>query len=377
MRSTSRNLISVEPIRTTRPGLKLREASLKDYDQIASLETRHGLAAKSFEEWTHLHVNNPLLPGSPIGWVIEGEDKQIVGSVGNVPLLYELEGKRILAVTGRGLVTEPAFRSASLVLLDRLINQPGMDLFLTNAITPASAAAFSVLGCQRVPVGEWDQSAFWITGYLGFQKSLLVMKNLPAPLSYPLAVAASLRDRLTKTPLGENDVEVQSCLRFDVRFDELWEELRRRNPHLLLAIRSREVLEWHFKYALLKNRLWIATVVDGVRLSGYAIFDRRDNAKFGLKRIRLVDYQSLDGTTALLGPMLSWALKKCRDEGIHMLEDVGRWLEKGELIDKAAPYRRNLSAWTYVYRASNPNLAENLRKRRVWSPSLFDATASL
>jgi len=354
MRSTSRNLISVEPIRTTRPGLKLREASLKDYDQIASLETRHGLAAKSFEEWTHLHVNNPLLPGSPIGWVIEGEDKQIVGSVGNVPLLYELEGKRILAVTGRGLVTEPAFRSASLVLLDRLINQPGMDLFLTNAITPASAAAFSVLGCQRVPVGEWDQSAFWITGYLGFQKSLLVMKNLPAPLSYPLAVAASLRDRLTKTPLGENDVEVQSCLRFDVRFDELWEELRRRNPHL-----------------------WIATVVDGVRLSGYAIFDRRDNAKFGLKRIRLVDYQSLDGTTALLGPMLSWALKKCRDEGIHMLEDVGRWLEKGELIDKAAPYRRNLSAWTYVYRASNPNLAENLRKRRVWSPSLFDATASL
>ena len=60
-----------------------------------------------------------------------------------------------------------------------------------------------------------------------------------------------------------------------------------------------------------------------------------------------------------------------------MLENVGRWLEKGELLDKIAPYRRRLPIWTYVYRANDPGLAESLRDRRAWAPTLFDGDASL
>ena len=59
-------------------------------------------------------------------------------------------------------------------------------------------------------------------------------------------------------------------------------------------------------------------------------------------------------------------------EGIHLLEVVGRWLEKGEYIATVAPYRRNLEAWRFVYRANNPSLAETLRDPRTWAPSLFN-----
>jgi hypothetical protein len=75
--------------------------------------------------------------------------------------------------------------------------------------------------------------------------------------------------------------------------------------------------------------------------------------------------------------LLSWAMKKCRAEGIHMLEHVGRWLEEGEVLDRIAPYRRRLLAWRYAYRANNPELAEGLREPRAWAPSLFDGDASL
>jgi len=153
--------------------------------------------------------------------------------------------------------------------------------------------------------------------------------------------------------------------------------LKENNPRVLLADRSRAVLAWHFEHGLRKNHLWIATVTDGARLAAYAIFDRRDNAILGLRRVRLVDFQSLDGTTTLLSPILSWALRKCRDEDIHMLEDVGQWLDEGDLIANFAPHRRKLSTWTYVYRANNPELAASLQERRAWSPSLFDASASL
>jgi len=379
----SRIRASTEPVRITRRGPTLRETSIEDYRQIAALEAAHGLSTKSYDEWAHIHLCHPLNRDGhsehPAGWVIESEDKQMVASVGNILLPYQFAGRRIVAATGRGLVAARAYRSASLLLLDQLLNQPDVDLFLTNALTPASAASFSALGCERVPTGEWDQSAFWITQYRGFMESALALRGsaFATPLSCPLGAAFFLKDRLTKPAIRQADVDVQACSGFDDRFDDLWEQLKCRNCSLLMAVRSRQVLEWHYRYALLQNRLWIATIRDGPRIAAYAIFDRRDNSNIGLKRVRLVDFQSLDGTTALLESLLSWALRKCRHEGIHMLENIGAWLGNGELIDRLAPHRRRLSAWTFVYRGANPGLSERLSDPAVWAATLYDASASL
>ena len=371
--------------RTKNPGrrTRLREASFGDYEQIAALESRYGLCIGSPERWRHIWLANPecrdLQRCWTIGWVIEDEKGQIVASIGNVPLSYELAGKKILAVSGRSWVADLRYRSKALSLLDRVINQPNVDLYLNNTVNPNSVNPVSVFDCSRVPVGLWDESAFWITNYQGFVERLLAAKTngLARPLSYPFSAAAFLKDRLTTKGLRAGDVEVESVAAFDNRFDDFWMELKRMNPHALLAVRTREVLEWHFKYALLDKRLWIATVLDNTRLAAYAIFDRQDTSAFGLRRMRLVDFQSLDGSTALLEPLLCWALRKCRNEGIDLLEILGRWLEKGEFIETVAPHRRKLEAWRFIYRANNASLAATLRDPRTWWPSLFDGDAAL
>src|SRR2546430_5513202 len=124
-----------EPVQAGR-GPKLRETSLDDYAQIASLESRYGLAAKTYEEWTHLHLSNPLQsgrqPGWPIGWGIEDRDKQIVGSVGNIPLSYEFAGRRLLALQGRALVAEPPCRGRRYVLVVHLTTHPREQHLFTN-----------------------------------------------------------------------------------------------------------------------------------------------------------------------------------------------------------------------------------------------------
>jgi hypothetical protein len=377
------SLPSLKGGKKPRRGPTLRAASFEDYEQIDRLGSRFGLKAKSYEEWSNLWLGNPLYrevkAGWDIGWVLEHEDHRIVGSVGNIPVSYELEERRILAASSHAWVAEPEYRSAALLLLDHLINQRGVDLFITTTNSAASTPGVDAFQCARVPVGVWDESAFWITHHRGFVESFLTLKNYPLakPLSYPLSAAAFLKNRFTRKAWGGGDVEVKACPAFDERFDEFWMELRRRSPHLLLAVRTREVLEWHYKSLLSSNRLWIATVVDGPRLVAYAVFDRSDKPDIGLKRVRLVDFLSLDGGTGLLLPLLSWALKKCRDEGIHVLEHFGRWLEKGAVLDRIAPYRRRLPAWIYVYRANDPGLAESLRDPQVWVPSLFDGDASL
>ena len=364
-------------------GTKLRQASLGDYEQIAALETRYGLGIGSLERWQDIWLTNPeyrdLGQSRAIGWVIEDEKGRIVASIGSVPLSYELAGRRILAVSGRAWVADLPYRSKALSLLDRVVNQPNVDLYLNNTVNSQSASAIGVFDCSRVPIGLWNESAFWITNYQGFLERFLAVKThgLAKPLSYPFSAAVFLKDRLTTNGLRAGDVEVKSVTGFDDRFDDFWTDLKRTNPHLLLAVRTREMLEWHFKYSLLDHRLWIATVVDNTRIAAYAIFERQDSRAFRLTRIRLVDFQSLDGSTALLEPLLCWAVRKCRNEGIHLLEIIGRWQEKGEFIETAAPHRRRLDAWRFVYRANNPSLATILRDPRTWAPSLFDGDATL
>ena len=385
---------------------KLREARLEDYEQIAALESRFGLTAKPYNEWVHLWQGNPLYrelkTDWPMGWVFEDQDGKIVGSVGNIPLLYELDGRRILVASSRSWVADVEYRSVSLLLLDNLIRQRQVDLFLSNTVGDKAVAAITAYGCSPISVGIWDEVAYWITNYRGFFESIVAMKNyrltrpfafpswegswtrlkalrarLSKPLSYPLSAAAFLKDRLAKTSVREGEVEVKPCTDFDDRFDSFWEDVKRNNRHLLLAVRTREVLEWHFKYALLGNRLWIVTAVDGPRLVAYAIFEKSVNPRSGFKQVNLVDYLSLEDGTSMLEPLLAWTLRRCRSEGVHVLEHTGRWMEKGEFIETAAPYRRKLGTWSYFYHTNNPELRVLLNSRQVWTPSLFDGDATL
>jgi len=197
-------------------------------------------------------------------------------------------------------------------------------------------------------------------------------------LSYVLSVGLFVKDSLASIQLRKLDtgVEVELCAKVDDRFDIFWEALRKINFHRLTALRTREALEWHFKYALPQNKAWIVTV-GGSHLRAYGIFRRHDSPKFGLRRMRLVDFQTLDGNKAVLVSMLAWAIKRCRSEGIDMMESIGLRTDKGSVISEIAPHERKLPSWLYFYKTRDTSLAARLSNPNVWDPSQFDGDASL
>jgi hypothetical protein len=364
---------------------KVREASFEDYDQIAALQVEYGRPTTSYERWKHLWVNNPayiqLRNALPIGWVLESADKKIVGYLGNIPLCYELGGQRILASVAHAWVVDARYRGYALALLDLYFSQKTVELFLNATVGPAGFETFSASQSLRVPVGDWDRSVFWITNYQGFLESWLATKAFPLakPLSYALAVAPLIKQTFSNRLWsdGGKAAGFQVCKEIDGRFDSFWQALRKNNPNVLLGVRTREVLEWHFRYPLRNNEVWIVTAGQGPDINAYGIFLRHDNPSFALKRIRLVDFQALDGTTTLLLPMLSWALDKCRTDGIHMLECIGFRPDKRNVITQIAPHERKLPCWLYFYKTRDATLAERLSDANVWDPSQFDGDASL
>jgi hypothetical protein len=367
-----------------RSNVRFRELGFGDHERLATLSSQYGFRTETCEEWARLWTDNPVyqaVPDWPMGWVFENQNGEIVGHLANVPLLYELGEKRLIASATRALMVESQYRNYSLQLLNQFFRQKEVDLFLATTVNAHAIKLFEVFRALRVPVGTWDKAAFWITGYSGFCASVLTMQNLKAAkvlmplLSAGLLVQDTLRGRWWKTRSG--NVEPESCTGFDERFESFWQELRKRYPNRLLANRSRAMLEWHFKPLLTKKWAWVLALSTGSSLTAYAIFVRQDNPSHSLTRIRLVDFQSLGDDEELLRPLLCCGLERCRQEGIHMLEAVGFPPEKQKVLDRLSPRWRKLDAWRYFYKAAKPGLAESLRDPQSWDPSCFDGDASL
>jgi hypothetical protein len=158
----------------------LRPASFDDYDQIAAVGVANGLSVKPREQWLHLWQKNPAyqqLPNWPIGWVLEDEDGRIVGSLENVPCLYRFGGRTYVGGFGRAWVVDLRYRPFSLLLMVRQRRQPGVDLRVTTTPSPRASTLLIKQGWSKVPVGEWDRSAFWVTSYAQTLKRFLKAKT--------------------------------------------------------------------------------------------------------------------------------------------------------------------------------------------------------
>jgi hypothetical protein len=362
----------------------LRAASFDDYEQIAAVEAASGLSTKPRDQWLHLWQSNPAyqqLRDWPIGWVLEDEAGRIVGSLENIPCLYRFAGRTYVGAFGRGWAVDLAYRGFALLLLVRYLKQPNIDLRVTTTASPRTSALLTKRGWSRVPAGEWDRSAFWVTSYVQAVPRYLAAKAsklvsaVAGPLLYPpLRLADIVYGRSRRF---ETRCELRWCTDFDERFDEFSAELESQNPAVLLSTRTRQTLQWHFKYAREQNRIWILTACDGPQLLAYAILERKSVQSMDLTRVMLVDFQTLSKDRDLGSAMIASVLERCRGECVNVLENVGCWLDKSQPLVHRAPHRRRLGHWCYLYHAAKPELATALENAKSWYPTQYDADASL
>ena len=246
---------------------------------------------------------------------------------------------------------------------------------------PMPQAVFTKLGWSRVPVGQWDQAAFWITSYKGAVNGYLKRK-------YPGAAASVIRSLLAAPLLVTDsisgrkrnfkaDCELEWRSDFEASFDEFWKELQANRPSLFLASRARNMMNWHFQHSLEGNDAWILTAHRGSRLVGYAVQQRRDSPSRGLTRMMLVDFQTLARDPDLSSAMMSAALDRCRREDIHILENLGCWIDKLQPITNRPTNRRSLESWCYLYKCTSEELAKSLETPASWYPTLYDGDATL
>jgi hypothetical protein len=375
----------------------LRIARFEDYPRMRQVEAANLKANLPEADWRGLFLDNPLWPRLgkdwPIGWVLEDPVGRVVGSLTNIPSLYHFRGSELICANGRSWAVAPEYRGLALWLMDEYYNQSGVDLFVNTTVNEKGAAAANTYS-TRVPAGDWETIAYWVTGYRGFARKALRKMGVPLAgvLGLPVAAGLWLKDALFARKLphsshrfphppapspkeGEGEPEVEVASGFDSRFDRSWDELVRQNPDKLLGVRDSRTLSWHYAIPLRQGRLWTFTASRAGLLRAWCILKREDRRE-GARRMRLLDYQTLEANVDLLPALLRAALRRCAMEGIWVLEHLGCGLPKWRSFDEHAPYRRKLPSWSYYYHAVDPTLDVELRKAEVWDPSGYDGDAS-
>ena len=361
--------------------MRVREVTIEDFKNVESLKEGHGLGTMGYGDWEHLWAGNRAagVRRYAMGWVIEDNDEKIVGYLGNILLEYEFRLRRIIAMTGTAFVVEKDYRNYSILLAKNFFSQKNADILLLTTANYEAGRIFSAFHAERPPVASYDTVYFWITNYKGFVSSALSKKKLPlnsmARHTAPFALYGA--DKI----IGRNDrlrnlnVEVRECVGFDERFDIFWHDLKTRYPEKLLYVRDRQHLNWHFRRAIEDKKAWIYICEKDLRITAYAIFLRQDNPGIGLKRVRLVDFQSICEDENVVINMIARALNRCRDEGVHVLETIGFSEAKRSAIERYVPRRRKLPHWPFYYKAEDDTLARELSSPEAWDPCLIDGDA--
>jgi len=358
-----------------KPGIKIRPATLGDFEAIDRVRKRNDLASIPRDEWTHIHSQHPLVeyPDSQIGWVLVTQEGEIVGVHESIRLAYEFDGKPVAVACSSSFAVNPDHRHASALLMAKFFAQRDIDLFIATTANEASGTVWQIHRGQTVP-GPYDEVAMWVTRPVGFASAALRLKNIPGVrLAGPIAGTALALRRLARGPSeaqAKRHPDVQEVTSFDRRFDEFWQTLRSTRRRLM-APRSATCLSWHFAHSFKRGGVCLA-IVRNDRIEGYAFFRRNDCNDIGLRRLQMVDLQLENENASEARLLIEAALDLAKRQNVHLVEAYGFCAEKHGLFSNLAKDQRRFPFPLFFYRTKKTDLSFDVDDAAIWDPAPYD-----
>jgi hypothetical protein len=357
------------------PATRLRPASFADAEAISQIHKRNGLSEFDAQAWRSAWESYPFaaeFQDIPIGWVLETDSGDLVGTIGNVHMLYELAGQRYRTAIATAWAVDAPHRGRALHLTTAFLKQKGPDLLLNGSANPIASKVLTGLQIPRIPIPDYNSPCFWAAAPRAFAKAALQRRGISAAsaLSYPAGLALLVRDVLRRSGRGKLSQPVRRLQLFDHRFDSLWQRIGA-GPPRLRAVRTQAVLHWKFHADLEAGRAVLLAAESGGNLSGYVVLVRRQGSDLGMSLYDVADFQAAGDDTAVFRDLLLAAVELAREEGVDAVKLLTGTPAKRVPAMALLPYTYQLPFWQLYYKAS-PALKPVLGSADAWDFSLFD-----
>lgn len=365
---------------------RVREALFSDFQAVYEMKRRWGLIPDSFENWKRIWRDNPALPHCPhrlpIGWVLEA-DGQVVGFLGNIASLYHFRGKKLLAVTGHGLVVEPAHRMISFTLNSAFYRQPFVDLYLTTTAIEVVGKIAKVFKSSPLPQLDYDV-LFWVLRSRPFAQEVINKLQLGPAVSRVAGAVASLavgtdkalRRRWPRPHASSLAVRQIAVAEIGDDFQTLWEAKLQEAPRLL-ADRSPATLRWHCQTPDDKGTTGVFCCYSNEELLGYVVVRSDPAQTLGLRRSFVADVIAKNDDPATLNALFVAAYRHAKHVGSHILEILGFPPSVRAIGSQSHPYLRKYPSCPFYYKAADPSLHKTLAEPSLWYASPFDGDTTL
>lgn len=355
--------------------IRVRTVLPSDAEAIRDVCVRNAFPASEPDDMRRAWASHPFrreFDGVPNGWVLEKEDGNVVGTLSNVHMMYELDGHRLKAATTGSWCVDVPYRNGSLPLMNSYFSQKGIDLLVIGSASAVTSRLMSAMKVQRIPSPDFDLSYFWVTKRQAFVAAAMRKRRIPAAgvLSSVPAIGLWLLDICSRRA-GGGQTAVKQLKSFGPEFDAFWGKLRQ-GPPRLRAVRTATALTWRFGRALQQNRAVLLGAFAGQELLGYIVLREFVRAHLGLRQFVIVDIQALDDSEQVLLDLMTAAIDATRLAGAAALEWQGCNTAKRKLALSLNPRSYRYPIWQLFYKASHPSLVSTLATPDVWDFSLFD-----
>jgi hypothetical protein len=356
--------------------VRLRTATVDDTEAIGQLHERNGLGPMDPAVWRSLWEGSPFAAeyrDIAIGWVLETGDGSVVGALGNVHMLYDLDGSALKGAIATAWAVDRDYRGRSLQLMTAFLKQTNVDLWLDGSASVAASRVLTAMKLSRIPLPGYDVPCFWAARPRGFAKAALTRKSVPCAgvLAWPAGIVLGARDVIRRSGQRRMASRVNRIDSFDDRFDSFWLRLRE-SPSRLRAVRTRAALEWRFGAQLRAAQARIIVARDGASLSGYAVLLHRHSPELGMELYDIADLQALRDDTAITRDLLLASIGLAREEKADAVKIVTGTPFRRLAVDELKPYTYRLPFWQLFYKVESAELRSALATADAWDFSLFD-----
>jgi hypothetical protein len=367
--------------------IAVREARVSDFPSVSALGKRHGQGPDSIENWKRLWLSNPAVrdgkaPGR-IGWVLEtfGE---IVGFLGCIPLLYEYEGKTLIASATCRFAVDTAYRASSHLLMTSFLRQKDVDLLLNTTATPSAGKMMRALQATQVPQDDYETVLFWVLNAGRFSTAVSKKMGLHASVRTTvsglgaLLLKADCAVRGRKPWLQEEryGTQLRAFDELDREFDHFCSD-QTHNVGRLMASRSAEVLRWHFCPPENRRPARVFCAYAGSRLVGYAVIRDDVDEKAALSRSIVADLLVEKDTPEIVRSLMVAAYKYAAENGSQVLEMMGFPSSIRDAVMPWKPYSRQYPSCPFFFKARDKEVQKKLLRESAWYASQFDGDATL
>lgn len=376
--STSRN--EIEPL--------FREATLDDRRTVSALKEKYGFGSDTSEKWSWLWKDNPAVGVKSfrpsLGWVVEISG-EVVGYLGNFPMLYRYGDQTLIAAVGHAFVVKEAYRGYGINLAASFMRQKDSDFLLLSTMNAVAHKIFSFFGARRIPLGDWNEGLFWVVtpskaleGFLRHRLPGGFPAKLGAALLSPVLWSeGSLKRRGPRRFFPEFSIEVLDREAIGEDFDDLWARKLRERPRLM-AYRTAESLRWYLGVPGVAAESMIFTCKRSSDLVGFAIVKRTEMLGIPATSARVMDLFVESDEPAIVESLLRgiWEYSKTAGDGI-LIFGMGFPEEIRDTVRSLRPHVRPAEGAPGVFKAVGEAGATILATENAWYCSPMDGDGFL